>query len=241
MATINEIKNLIKTKIEGQGSQVDIGNGLPSVLNGITDILQSVQKNINKGYVFRGCIGVETADDLPPVPSTNGETADGNYFIIVNNYNSGESPRWQVYVCGEGEDAWQEDGDPLYYYIDAEDIEASKHDYDGYITPRGLVNYVASCDVLVLPTDDYTDVYGSYPTKAAIAAQFGISESDVDGLLLGKYRIIKDNADHSIWSFQGSTQSGGGRQAVFVTWFQDEQKFIAIGYNNGTYNVVDNV
>lgn len=42
MATINEIKNLIKTKIEGQGSQVDIGNGLPQILNGIMDAIGEV-------------------------------------------------------------------------------------------------------------------------------------------------------------------------------------------------------
>ena len=59
MATINEIKNLIKTKIEGQGSQVDIGNGLPQILNGIVDALEAIPE-VTPSY-----IDLAYVDDTP--------------------------------------------------------------------------------------------------------------------------------------------------------------------------------
>lgn len=38
--TIREIRDLIAKKITGQGTQVDLGNGLPAILNGILDAVE---------------------------------------------------------------------------------------------------------------------------------------------------------------------------------------------------------
>lgn len=40
--TPTEIRNLIAKKIEGQGTMVDIGNGLPVILNGILDMIADI-------------------------------------------------------------------------------------------------------------------------------------------------------------------------------------------------------
>lgn len=223
--TTEELKNLIASKIAGQGSAVDAGSALPKILNGLVDAVVSATAN---GYKLLGCYH---SYEMPDVPE------DGQYFIFVYDGES-ESPNYSFYLSNNGE--WEEVSDgtfKFYVYHSAQLISENADESDGYITPRGLVDYVASSDVLVLPTDAYTNVYGSYPTKAALAQQFGISESDVDGLLLGKYRIIKDNIDYSIWTYQGSVN----KVAVFTTWVQDERKFIAIGSNNGTYYVSENV
>lgn len=39
--TIQEIRDLIAKKIAGQGTQVDVGGGLPAILNAICDTLES--------------------------------------------------------------------------------------------------------------------------------------------------------------------------------------------------------
>ncbi len=47
MKTIDEIKDLIAQKITGQGNQVDVGNGLTTILNGIVDAVKvNVPANI---------------------------------------------------------------------------------------------------------------------------------------------------------------------------------------------------
>lgn len=38
--TIQEIRDLIAKKITGQGTQVDLGNGLPAIFNGILDAVE---------------------------------------------------------------------------------------------------------------------------------------------------------------------------------------------------------
>jgi hypothetical protein len=38
--TTQEIRDLIAKKIAGQGTQVDLGNGLPAILNGILDAVE---------------------------------------------------------------------------------------------------------------------------------------------------------------------------------------------------------
>lgn len=39
--TPTEIRNLIAKKIEGQGSAIDIGNGLPAILNGLIELVEN--------------------------------------------------------------------------------------------------------------------------------------------------------------------------------------------------------
>lgn len=40
--TIQEIRDLIAKKIAGQGTMVDVGNGLPAILNGILDEIAAI-------------------------------------------------------------------------------------------------------------------------------------------------------------------------------------------------------
>lgn len=40
--TIEEIKAIIAQKIAGQGNQVDIGNGLPEILNSIVELIEAI-------------------------------------------------------------------------------------------------------------------------------------------------------------------------------------------------------
>ena len=40
--TIQEIRDLIAKKIAGQGTMVDVGNGLPAILNGILDKIAAI-------------------------------------------------------------------------------------------------------------------------------------------------------------------------------------------------------
>lgn len=134
MATINEIKNLIKTKIEGQGSQVDIGNGLPSVLNGVADLIQQTQEFIGKGFLFVGCF---EENDLPEIPDTD----TNQYFAFVWHEESG----YFSFMQWEKSNGW--DSFPMDFefqpIITLEDLEAYKRETTPgfYITPKCLVDY----------------------------------------------------------------------------------------------------
>lgn len=44
--TIQEIRDLVAKKIMGQGTMVDVGGGLPAILNGILDLIAAVAQSI---------------------------------------------------------------------------------------------------------------------------------------------------------------------------------------------------
>ena len=45
--TTEELKNLIASKIAGQGSAVDAGSALPEILGGVVDLLENQQNKVN--------------------------------------------------------------------------------------------------------------------------------------------------------------------------------------------------
>lgn len=143
MATINEIKNLIKTKIEGQGSQVDIGNGLPSVLNGVADLIQQVQESIGKGYIFVGCFKEE---DLPEFP----ETDTNHYSAFVWREDEG----YFSFMLWEKTNGWDEFSTYFDFraIITLADLKAYKDSTrpNSYITPKCLVDYCK--DFIAIPS-----------------------------------------------------------------------------------------
>lgn len=44
--TTQEIRDLVAKKISGQGTMVDVGGGLPAILNGILDIVVGAKKKV---------------------------------------------------------------------------------------------------------------------------------------------------------------------------------------------------
>lgn len=75
--TPTEIRNLIAKKIEGQGSAIDIGNGLPAILNGLVELVENAAPKIitsdknwdevtsgeyNTKALFASALGIQESD-----------------------------------------------------------------------------------------------------------------------------------------------------------------------------------
>lgn len=134
MSAISEIKDAIQKKIAGQGSQVDIGNGLPSVLNGMADLIQKSQELLSGGYLFSGFRTIESPDDLP-------EVAEDEKLFCIALLDEGEenSLLWKIYVAIEG--VWEDTGLEFFAYRSGGEIKVNPNATDGYVTPKGLVEY----------------------------------------------------------------------------------------------------
>lgn len=173
MATINEIKNLIKTKIEGQGSQVDIGNGLPSVLNGVADLIQQTQALMAEGYLFMGYFSGDNileSEDIPE-PREKGkfyalccETSDTGYYNFI------------IAVWDNDNRKWSNSGmlDFYMYNTKAAIIENSSMD-DGFVSPMGLAEYCPYPQVFSGQRDDaaaYTFAFAIRTNGGSIYPRF---------------------------------------------------------------------
>ena len=195
----NEIKQLIASKIAGQGSAVDAGSALPQILNGITDKVGEILDGATYLYGADGAqfgtlkVNGEYTSSLPDAEEIGRkvfclgmEAANGEPVALILCYtffdNLTNKWKWNNLTL-------------LYCYWDVETIEDNAEETDGYITPKGLVDYAAKASdfrVLRIKSNDIVDLEGNY-TETEIEQLLGVS--DISDVMRGDYNRIEVYTD----------------------------------------------
>ena len=105
--TKQEIKALVAAKIEGQGSMVDVGGVLPTIINEIIDLIPEPQPTPEVQTTFTGTISmgeiiVDATGKPTPKPGDIVEIGDGQRFVII--YIESEDTGQVAY--SNGDDVW---------------------------------------------------------------------------------------------------------------------------------------
>lgn len=152
MATKEQIRDLIKAKIEGQGSNVDAGSALPTILNGIVDLIPSLE---DAGITFGGI--VVDGDTIPTTPNRFYLTTDYGEFTFGEETIALDDPGFLYAIIVDKEGGYSIESSMMY------GVEEVEEDNGSPVSSGAVFNAINGLGKVQVINSEESSFEGDYP------------------------------------------------------------------------------